>query len=361
MRCQVLATDYDGTLATDGKVMAATIKALENLLATGRRLLLVTGRELPELLGIFPQINLFEWVVAENGALLYCPGTREEKLLAAPPPKQFVEKLRAHHVKPLSVGKVIVATHEPHEGIALKTIRELGLEMQVIFNKGSVMILPAGVNKATGLQAALKEMNLSAHNVVGVGDAENDHAFLRQCEFAVAVGNALPSLKEGADWVTKGTRGAGVVELIEKIIHDDLREHDARLPRHFLPLGESEGKAATLSPYGPQVLIAGPSASGKSTVATGFVETLAERGYQFCILDPEGDYESFAGAILVGGPKDAPSADEVLQVLGNPDQNVVVSMTGMPISERPPFFLGLFSQNCIIEIKRCFEGNLARL
>ena len=50
----------------------------------------------------------------------------------------------------------------------------------MIFNKGAVMILPSGVNKATGLAAALEELGLSPHNVVGVGDAENDHAFLER-------------------------------------------------------------------------------------------------------------------------------------------------------------------------------------
>jgi hypothetical protein len=55
MRYQVLATDYDGTLAHNGRVSETTVKSLEALLATGRRLVLVTGRELPELLEIFPQ------------------------------------------------------------------------------------------------------------------------------------------------------------------------------------------------------------------------------------------------------------------------------------------------------------------
>jgi len=43
----------------------------------------------------------------------------------------------------------------------------------------------------SGLDAALNAMGLSEHNVVGVGDAENDHAFLAHCEFSVAVANAL--------------------------------------------------------------------------------------------------------------------------------------------------------------------------
>ena len=63
-----------------------------------------------------------------------------------------------------------------------------------MFNKDAVMVLPAGVNKATGLDYALRKLGLSFHETVGIGDAENDHAFLQRCECAVAVSNAVPSI-----------------------------------------------------------------------------------------------------------------------------------------------------------------------
>ena len=111
---------------------------------------------------------------------------------AEAPPARFVEALRARGVQPLSVGSCIVATWRPNEQVVLDVIRELGLDLHVTFNKGAVMVLPAGVNKGTGLRAALTELGLSTHNVVGVGDAENDHAFLSVCECSIAVANALP-------------------------------------------------------------------------------------------------------------------------------------------------------------------------
>src|SRR5277367_869929 len=212
MRYLALCTDYDGTLATDGQLLPDTIAALERLLASGRRLVLVTGRELDDLQKVCPRLDLFEYVVAENGALLFKPSTGEETPLGPRPPDTFVALLRRRGVGPIAVGRVIVATWEPHETTVLATIRDMGLELQVIFNKGAVMILPAGVNKATGLTAALERMGVSAHNAVGVGDAENDHSLLALCEYGVAVANALPSLKDEADWVTRGSRGAGVAE-----------------------------------------------------------------------------------------------------------------------------------------------------
>ncbi len=241
-----LATDYDGTLAHHGHVDDSTLDALHRLRETGRKLILVTGRELDELMGIFPRLDLFDRVVAENGALIYRPGGREEKLLGERPPESFVEALEARGVGPISVGRVIVATWEPHQDAVLDVIRELGLELHVIFNKGAVMVLPSGVNKATGLSAALDELGLSPHNAVGVGDAENDHAFLALCGCAVAVANALPTLKERADLVTQADRGAGVIELIDRLLADDLADVAPKPGRQAIPPGRGEvGDAST--------------------------------------------------------------------------------------------------------------------
>jgi HAD superfamily hydrolase (TIGR01484 family) len=343
MRYLALACDYDGTLATNGVVDDATIAALERLRSTGRRLILVAGRQLEDLQEVFPHLDLFERVVVENGALLYRPATQEEKRLGEAPPREFIEALRQRDVTPLSVGRSIVATWHPQETTVLEVIEALGLELAVIFNKGAVMVLPPGVNKASGLVAALKELGLSPHNVVGVGDAENDHAFLNLCECSVAVGNALPMVKERADFSTVANRGAGVVELIEKLVADDLRELEPLLTRHEILLGTRDnGLEVRLKPYGNGVLIAGTSGSGKSTIATGILERLAERGYQFCLIDPEGDYENLESAIIIGSSDRPPSLDEVLQLLERPEENVVVNLLGLSIGDRPAFFDALF-------------------
>jgi HAD superfamily hydrolase (TIGR01484 family) len=227
MRYHVLACDYDGTLARDGHVDKTTLSALERLLASGRKLVLVTGRELDELLGLFPEIRLFARVVAENGALLYRPAGNEETLLCTPPPEDFLNALRERGVTPVSRGRAIVATWRPQETVVLRTIHDLGLELQVIFNKDAVMVLPSGVNKATGLTAALKELGIDPHEAVGVGDAENDHSFLNLCACGAAVANALPAVKETADVVLTADHGAGVVELIERLLthEEELKNH----------------------------------------------------------------------------------------------------------------------------------------
>lgn len=220
-RFRALATDGDGTLIRQKQMARATVAALERLRAYGITLILATG-ENPKELTDFPHLDLFDLIVAENGALLYQPGSRAETLLAEPTPAAFVRALRKRGVKPLKVGRVIVSTERPHDRDFDAVIRELGLDWRVVYNRRQVMALPAGVDKASGLAVALEELGLSATEVVGVGDAANDVALLRYCGCGVAVGNAVPLLKGHADVVTKGGVGKGIVELVERLLAGEL-------------------------------------------------------------------------------------------------------------------------------------------
>lgn len=223
MNFDVLATDYDGTIASDGRVDEPTVAALGRARDAGIRLVMVTGRELPDLFRTFDRVDLFDRVVAENGALLYEPQSGSIEVLGQSPPAELIEALTSRGV-PISVGHSIVATVEPFEHEVLSAIRDLALEWHVIFNKGSVMALPADITKATGLAPALAALGVPPERTIGVGDAENDQAFLRLCGLSVAVANALSSVKELAHVVTSSARGAGVQELIDDLL-------SGRLPR----------------------------------------------------------------------------------------------------------------------------------
>lgn len=340
MRFLALATDYDETLADHGRVRPEALAAIEKVKASGRRVVLVTGRELPDLRRVFPGVEVFDAVVAENGGVLYLADRREERPLGEAPPGELVERLERRGVSPLSVGRVIVAAREPHEHEILEEIQRLGLELQVIFNKGAVMVLPPGVHKGSGLAAALAALGLSPHNVVAVGDAENDHALLAEAECGVAVANALPALQQRADWVTAGRAGAGVIELAERLSADDLA--GVALPRHDIVLGETDaGAPVAVSPWGPRILFAGTPGSGKSTAAKLVVERLVDARYQCLILDPEGDFADFEGALMLGGADRPPGVDEVAKALREPGRSVVVDLIAVALADRPHFFTQL--------------------
>src|SRR5436190_1821948 len=353
MRYQVVALDYDGTIAHHGRVSEETIESLRQLKASKRKIILVTGRELDELKSIFPEHLLFDRIVAENGAIIYNPATLEERLLGERPPESFINDLKKQNVMPLSVGRVIVATWEPHQNTVLESIKRSGIERQVIFNKGAVMVLPAGINKAKGLSSVLKELNYSMHNVVAIGDAENDSSMLQAAECAVVVQNALPALKKTVDWVTNGDHGDGVTEMINQLLKDDLHVLDEKLEKHYLNFGKKfDGDEYKIGPYRLGILLAGESGGGKTTLTTFFLETLIAKKYQFCLVDPEGDYSELQGAVTIGDATHLPVIEEIMNLLTNPLQNVVVNTLAIPLNDRPEFFNSLLA--ALLELRKSF-------
>jgi hydroxymethylpyrimidine pyrophosphatase-like HAD family hydrolase len=340
MRYLALAVDYDGTVATHGNLSENVSRALERVRASGRRTILLTGRRLEDL----PErsLSLFDLVVAENGAVVFDPHRREKLLLASRVPSRLVDRLREHGIDPLEVGEVAVSTRAQHRVAVVDTICELGLELQMIFDRTAVIVLPAGVNKATGLEFALRRLALSRHEAVAIGDAENDHSFLAFCECGVAVANAVPALRETADLVTHGANGAGVTELIDDLIADDLRRMEGKMDRHLLLVGaRADGSDVHIPPYGRNVLIAGPSGSGKSTLTAALVERLIEKQYQLCVVDPEGDYGTLQAVTALGNPQRTPSVNEVLAILEDAAVSISINLLGLPLADRPAFFAQL--------------------
>jgi hypothetical protein len=139
-------------------------------------------------------------------------------------------------------------------------------------------------------------------------------------ECGVAVANALPALKDRADLVMAHDHGAGVAELIDHIVEE-----------------------VTFDPYNSTLLVCGTSGSGKSTLTTTIIERLSAAGYQFAIIDPEGDYASLEHAVVLGSPSRAPLVEEVLDVLRDPTRNVSVNLLGVALEHRPEFCASLLS------------------
>ncbi|HVT09283.1 MAG TPA: HAD-IIB family hydrolase, partial [Polyangia bacterium] len=230
----------------------------------------------------------------------------------------------------------------PHETEVMDAIRELGLELQVIFNKGAVMVLPSGVNKASGLEFALTDLGLSRHEVVGVGDGENDHAFLAHCELSVAVADAVPSLAEAADIVTRGGAGVGVVQLVDALIAEDARVLTPRRPRHQIPLGvRGDATSYAVPARDGTILCVGGDDAARSALLTHVLRRLADESYQSCVIDPAGvhgaDPTGKDASVILGVPDRAPTIAEVLAALAAPGRNVVVSLAALPPGEQPGF------------------------
>jgi hydroxymethylpyrimidine pyrophosphatase-like HAD family hydrolase len=217
---KILALDYDDTLADNGHVDARTQAALTRFRDAGGVLILVTGRTLEQLRDVYGQLASFEIIVLENGCVLYRPGTDEVKLLGPGPPPSLLEFLRQYGVAPLHIGRVVVSTDVANTNKVKKAILASGAQLELATNRSSLMILPVGVDKTTGFNAALEEIGAEPTDVVAVGDAENDLPFLRLSGYSAAVANATDAVKASSDAVLSGERGKGVAELISALLGD---------------------------------------------------------------------------------------------------------------------------------------------
>jgi hypothetical protein len=149
-------------------------------------------------------------------------------------------------------------------------------------------------------------------------------------------------LKQESDFVTTAAAGRGVSELIDLLIRDDLRRIPAKEGRDTILLGKAEHDEVRIPCYGASVLVTGTPGAGKSTLTTGFMERLTDARYQFCAIDPEGDYQTFEEAILLGENKRGPTVDEALAILEDPEQSLILNLLGISVNERPAFFESLF-------------------
>jgi hydroxymethylpyrimidine pyrophosphatase-like HAD family hydrolase len=338
MIVHVLACDYDGTVADEGVLSAETAAILARVRESGRKVFLVTGRMLDDLKSVCPDVDrIFDVVVAENGALLYLPERREIRRLGDAPEVALIEALQRRGV-PFDVGTAILATTAAYSDAALAAIRETGVERTLVFNKGALMLLPGGVTKGTGLTAALDLTQLSPRNLAGVGDAENDHAFLSMCECACAVADAVPALQERADVVSQASGAGGAREFAEQHVLRDLVDLLPRLTRHEIG-DDLAGGPVGLRAHGTHMLVVGPSASGKTSLTAALLEQLLDAGRSVCLLDPEGDYHTMSDVqhVLVMGGKNEnalPTPDELTQLLGRPGQSLVLDLSAQSRAEK---------------------------
>jgi hydroxymethylpyrimidine pyrophosphatase-like HAD family hydrolase len=335
MKFSVLALDYDGTIARDGRAHLAVLEAIREARARQIVIVLVTGRIMSDLRRVLVEQGLFDAIVAENGAVLAFPSGRT-RLLGRPPSQAFLDELSRFDVA-FKIGECVLEADASAAPKILDAVRNLELPLMLVFNRGRVMVLPQGINKATGLREALNTMRLSLHNCIAIGDAENDFALLEACEIGVAVGWGSKSLCAIADEVLPGSGPAAVADYIRQVsAHTKLPPN--RTDRRRIVLGKTaDGRPVETAVHGHNILIAGDPRSGKSWITGLFCEQLILQGYCLCVIDPEGDYatlESLSGVVVFGGEEPPPSLSDVARALRYPEVSIVVDLSAITHAEK---------------------------
>ncbi|AFY53300.1 putative HAD superfamily hydrolase [Rivularia sp. PCC 7116] len=214
---KMLATDYDGTIATKGRITNNVENALLEAKQAGFLISIVTGRGFHDLLRICPQIKIFDLIIVENGAVLYLPFQDKIEPLANKPPIEFIAQLMRHDI-PFHQNIIMATVRLKFVERVNALIDEFKFPLHVICHKDYGLILPTGTNKAKGLEKSLFHLNIQSNQVIAVGDASNDLDFLDYCGFKVAVANAEDAVKAKADWIATKEEGEGVVEFIREYL-----------------------------------------------------------------------------------------------------------------------------------------------
>lgn len=333
MHLKVLACDLDGTLADEDRVLPATWDALRRARDAGFALVLVTGRRLDTFVTAGPFEAVFQAIVAEDGAAIYLPNVDSVLLPFGQLSPLLLAQLESLGI-PLERGVAIAATHVPHDEPILELLRKHREGVTIEYNRGAVMVLPAGATKGTGLRVALAELGYSPHNVLACGDAENDHSLLELAELGVAVAGAAPELKLRADAILAEPGSAGVRAMLDDLVAGRLPAHRLR-PGRGIVLGRRSADApAPICPIellGGNVGLFGSSGSGKSWLAGLFAEELLRAGYQILVLDPEGDYRGLRAFphSLALGPDEAhlPAVETVVALLEYTQVSLIVDLS----------------------------------
>ena len=275
---RLIATDVDGTLLDpDERVTPRTVAAIEELVARGVGLVLVTGRPPRWIAPVAAQLGPVRLAVCANGALIYdavadeviWSRTMDPATLAAiatatlsalPDSGLAVERTgrdvdgatpsfiadaaylhawdtglqvesRYAHAELLSqpaVKLLVRCTRLRSEEMVAQLAPVIGDRADLTFStsKGLVEISPPGVTKATGLAEVARRLGIAAADVIAFGDMPNDLQMLQWAGCGVAMGNAHRALLAVADEVTATNAEDGVAQVLERFlprrIHPDL-------------------------------------------------------------------------------------------------------------------------------------------
>ncbi|MEA1908060.1 MAG: phosphoglycolate phosphatase [Euryarchaeota archaeon] len=215
-KIEAIASDYDRTLTDESLVISENaVISLKSARKDGIKVFLVSGRKLSFLERVNEGREFVDMIVAENGAIIYNPGDGRKILLG-----DGLDELKAAFSDvdfPVDVEEVIVATTADHLEEVREIIERNNLSVDIELNRDDVMVMPAGVNKCTGVLKAAEICGIDRQHLAGIGDAENDLKLFAAAGTRVAVANAVQRLKDEADIVCSAPYGDGVSEFVRNV------------------------------------------------------------------------------------------------------------------------------------------------
>ncbi|MBD3309608.1 glycosyltransferase [Candidatus Woesearchaeota archaeon] len=179
--------------------------------------ILATGRVIRYVKRLCTEFDVWDCVIAENGAVIYFPKTRKTITTNTSYMKKAKKIIRDMDLPGASIGKIIASVPVKYEQKVKEKLQDLADHLSFFRNVDELMVLPHGTDKGMGVRLALKHLNIDIDKTFVIGDAENDMEMFLNPGFKVAVANADRSIKKLSNYITKGPSTKGVREIIRKI------------------------------------------------------------------------------------------------------------------------------------------------
>ncbi|MED4016861.1 Cof-type HAD-IIB family hydrolase [Sutcliffiella cohnii] len=260
----LIAVDLDGTLLSDDKKVSQRNKAaLQEAMKQGHEVVIATGRPFRASYMYYQEVGMTTPIVNFNGAFVHHPqndnwGTFHEPLSLDVVKEviQVSEKYQIHNIlaevmddvyfhfhdeKLLDIfgfgnprmetgdlkqilkkdpTSVLIHASEDEVEKIRKYLSEVHAE--VIDHRRwaapwhVIEIVRSGINKAVGLKKVADYYNIPTSNIIAFGDEDNDFEMIEFAGVGVAMGNAIPQLKERANVITKTNEENGIAHFLEK-------------------------------------------------------------------------------------------------------------------------------------------------
>ena len=242
--------DIDNTLMSEGKIPEKNIQAIKKVREKGSFVFINTARSFAFIPEILKDETLFDGYVAGIGTDLrlhgeqissYTMSTDELKFIA----EHFIDDTReiafegeddVLWINPEARRTGILSMlSSPDEfdtiykdcKISKMYVRgQLTDEENEIFGKDYILyqhecyaeFVAKGYGKAVGMQRMTEHLGISQNNCIAMGDSANDTDMLMAAGISVAMGNAIPEIKEICTYISSDAKDGGVADALEKFI-----------------------------------------------------------------------------------------------------------------------------------------------
>lgn len=238
MQFRALAVADDVLVAAGGEASTEGLEALARMRRAGRRIVLVTWRELERCMSALPTLDAFDAIVAEGGAVLYLASPPTEHPLAPSLPRSLHAQLVTWGLREPTYGRIaITARLADARSVPAVTarLRRAGFDAGFDVARGELTVIPAGVNVATGARVAFEHLGCAPSYSIGVARGAHASFLFAACGYRVAVADATPLLRASADHVTRAPCAAGIVEFCTSIGTPAARAHASSRDRDAAP------------------------------------------------------------------------------------------------------------------------------